>query len=94
MCKSGVSPDYFLDSMTLQELDLFVESYTEDFKQEQERLRLLGWWIISVNSTKKVKLTDVIKFSWDNEKEPDNNLMTEDRFNELKDKYKNALNKR
>ncbi|WP_147271963.1 hypothetical protein [Marinilabilia salmonicolor] len=78
----------------MQELDLFVESYTEDFKQEQERLRLLGWWIISVNSTKKVKLTDVIKFSWDNEKEPDNNLMTEDRFNELKDKYKNALNKR
>lgn len=80
--------------MSFQELDIYLKSFEEDYKQHKEELRLLGWWILASHSTKKVKLEDVMKFDWDNEKTGSTEKMTKERFEGLKNKYLEVLNKR
>lgn len=78
--------------MSFQELDIYLKSFEEDYKQHKEELRLLGWWILASHSTKKVKLEDVMKFDWDNENKKPTPKMTKERFNELKNKFSKTLN--
>lgn len=63
----GVSPDYFLDRMTLTEVRYLLEGYERRKRDAWEQTRILGYITAQVNSTKKLKQTDILSFPWDQE---------------------------
>lgn len=63
----GVSPDYFLDRMTLTEVRHLLEGYERRKRDAWEQTRILGYITAQVNSTKKLKQTDILSFPWDQE---------------------------
>lgn len=87
--------NYFMDDMELSEMFLLTEALGSQEDKELDKLRTLGCWILSPYS-KKIKPSDLIKIPSIDSKVSsiESGIMTEDRFNELKDKYKNALNKK
>lgn len=65
-----VSVDYFLDDMTQYELDFILPNVYISEKQNWERTRLSSYIsALSVPRKKKLKMDDIIKFPWDDEKE-------------------------
>lgn len=65
--EGGVSPDYFLDHMTLTEVRYFLEGLERRKRDAWEQTRILGYIIAQVNSTKKLKQSDILSFPWDKE---------------------------
>lgn len=65
--EGGISPDYFLDRMTLTEVRYFLEGYERRKRDAWEQTRILGFITAQVNSTKKLKQTDILSFPWDQE---------------------------
>lgn len=63
----GVSPDYFLDRMTLTEVRHLLEGYERRKRDAWEQTRILGYITAQVNSTKKLKQSDILSFPWDKE---------------------------
>ena len=49
------------------ELEAVIENYHKKHKESWEQARLISYITAQVNSTKKLKPTDIIKFSWDEE---------------------------
>jgi len=62
----GISPDYFLDVMSDREVEAMLNEYYNQLKREAENTRLIMYSSLAPYS-KNLKLTDVLKFSWDNE---------------------------
>lgn len=58
---------YFLDTMKLYELDWILPYVELSSKMSLEQTRFLAYIIAQCNSTKKIKITDIMSFSWDNE---------------------------
>lgn len=63
----GVSPDYFLDRMTLTEVGYLLAGYERRKRDAWEQTRILGYITAQVNSTKRLKQTDILSFPWDQE---------------------------
>lgn len=63
----GVSPDYFWDCMTLAEVRYLLEGYERRRRDAWEQTRILGYITAQVNSTKKLKQTDILSLPWDQE---------------------------
>lgn len=57
-----------------------------------EQTRLLAYITAQINSTKKLKPTDIISFSWDEESTGDTAISNED-IERLKNKAKQYINK-
>ena len=53
-------------------MDSVIELIEEKNKSEWEQTRFISYIIAQVNSTKKLKPTDLIKFDWDEKKVSDN----------------------
>jgi hypothetical protein len=54
--------------MTADEVNYLVDAVYEEYKERMELHRSLVHSIIAVNSTKKLKPTDIMKFDWDNKR--------------------------
>lgn len=65
--EGGISPDYFLDHMTLTEVRYFLEGLERRKRDAWEQTRILGYITAQVNSTRKLKQTDILSFPWDEE---------------------------
>lgn len=52
-------------------MDSVIELIEEKNKSEWEQTRFISYIIAQVNSTKKLKPTDLIKFDWDEKKVSD-----------------------
>lgn len=69
-----VTVPYFLDEMKPYELSLICESLHLRTKDSWEQARLISYMVAQVNSKKRLKPTDIIKFAWekdiDNKKAP------------------------
>lgn len=61
------SVEYFLDKMKPYELSIICESLHLRTKDSWEQARMLGYIIAQVNSKKKLKPSDIIKFAWEKE---------------------------
>jgi len=61
----GVQPAYFLDEITPVEVNALLNQYFENYKNGWEQTRFISYIIASCNSTKELKVTDIIEFSWD-----------------------------
>ena len=66
--RCNISPIYFLDDMSADEVSYLIDAVYEEYKERMELHRSLVHTIVSVNSTKKVKATDIMKFDWDNKR--------------------------
>ena len=53
-------------------MDSVIELIEEKNKTEWEQTRFLAYVAAQVNSTKKLKPTDILKFDWDEKKVSDN----------------------
>ena len=67
---------------------LLQYGYYKD-KENWEQTRLLAYVTAQVNSTKKIKITDILKFEWDeNNNGKTSKLMDDSELQRLKDKAK------
>ena len=83
--------------MQLYELEVILDNLQLRHKQNWEQTRLLAYVIAQSNSTKKINITDVVKFSWDNEKNETIDIMTDedkDRLKKKSDEIIKELNKK
>lgn len=63
-------------------------------KDDWEQTRLLAYIIAQANSTKKLKLSDIMEFYWEKDiKEPTDTYISDDDVKRLKEKAKQYLNK-
>lgn len=60
-----VSVEYFLDKMQFYELNIICDSLHLRQKDNWEQARLVAYIIAQVNSKKRLKPTDIIKFGWE-----------------------------
>ena len=89
----GLSPEYFLDKMQLYEIPTIVRNANLKNKDSWEQARFISFITAQVNSTKKMKPTDLMLFSWDNEVvDTSKSISNEDR-ERLKNKSKQYENK-
>lgn len=61
------SMEYFLDKMKPYELSIICEALHLRVKDSWEQSRMIAYIIAQVNSKKKLKPTDIIKFGWEKE---------------------------
>lgn len=83
------SLDYFLDNMQPYELDAILDNIEYSVKVSWEQTRFIAWMQAQSFSTKKIKLTDLIQFGWDNIK---NTSISTDDIERLKNKAIQIIN--
>lgn len=81
----GIEPDYFLDRMKWYEVEACIKGLENKNKASWEQCRFISYMIAQVNSTKKLKPTDILSFNWDKE-EDDNTMITNEDIERLKNK--------
>lgn len=86
-------PEYVLDKMEWYEINAALQYQYYSYKENWEQARLIAYMIAQVNSKKHLKLEEIIKFPWDNEKEmsiADTKITKEDieRLNKKAEAYK------
>lgn len=75
----------------MYEIEPLIKSMQEMDKTGWEQTRLISYVMAQCNSSKKLKPTDIIKFSWDNQ-DYDTAISNED-IQRLKEKAKQFINK-
>ena len=63
----GLSPDYVLDKMDWYEVSALMKYQFYAIKDNWEQARLISYMIAQSNSKRRLKLQDIIPFSWENE---------------------------
>ena len=71
MSNTSITPSYFKNKMNWKELEAILSALEDKNRSEYEKLRMVIHSIYQVNSTKNLKPTDVLKFSWDSEEDPE-----------------------
>ena len=72
---------YFLDVLQPYELDMILSMLEYNTKQDWEQTRFKSYVNAQTQSTKKLNITDIIKFSWDettNKENKNTYISTED----------------
>lgn len=63
----NINPEYFLDRMKPYEIGPMLDTYYKRNNTGWEQTRTIAYVIAQVNSTKKLKPTDILSFPWDEE---------------------------
>lgn len=76
-----------MDKMQPYELNIICESLHLRVKDSWEQARLISYLTAQVNSKKRIKPTDVIKFAWESEdtQTHDTSTLTLDEVNRIKE---------
>lgn len=64
--------------MDLIEVESFIDGLNRRNRESWEQTRLLGFIIAQSNSTKTLKQTDILRFSWDEEEKKDTSVTDEE----------------
>ena len=91
--ESGIDPDYFLDEMKWYEVEACIKGLENKNKASWEQRRFLAYIIAQVNSTKKLKPTDILSFTWDKEDDNKNTMITNEDIERLKNKANQIIKK-
>lgn len=81
----GFDAEYFMDRMKVYEALECLASLHYVKKEEWEQARFIAYMVGQVNSTKTLKLTDIIRFPWDEEQE---DVIDENEIRRLQEKTK------
>ena len=84
----NISPDYVLNHMELYEAKALLKYSDYSSRDSWEQSRLVAYLIAQTNSTKKMKPSDIIKFSWDNEFDKENTGISNEEIERLRNKAK------
>ena len=88
--EAGIAPDYFLDSMQMYEVKAVLENLQYKNKTSWEQARMIAYVIAQCNSTKKLKPTDIMQFSWDDDTTGETSISNED-IKRLREKAKQYI---
>lgn len=91
--ESGIDPDYFLDEMKWYEVEACIKGLENKNKASWEQCRFISYMIAQVNSTKKLKLNDILSFTWDKEEDNKNTMITNEDIERLKNKANQIIKK-
>ena len=64
--------------MQFYELNTILSSLNKSIKNDWEQTRMIAYIIAQCNSSKQLKVTDILKFDWDNEHKEDTTITQED----------------
>ena len=79
--------------MKIYEVNSLMRNAYKKSINSWEQCRFISYIIAQVNSTKKLKLTDILSFTWDKEEKQDKNTsITNEDIERLKNKAKQYLN--
>lgn len=84
----NLSPAYVLDHMQLYEAKALLKYSDYSSRDSWEQSRLVAYIIAQVNSTKKMRPTDIMKFKWDNEFDEEHTGISNDEIERLRNKAK------
>ena len=84
-----MDPRYVLDEMEIYEIKPLLESLHEKNKETWEQTRLIMYTTAQVNSSKKLKVNDILEFPW--EKKPDTPPEIEDTLENRQKLIREAL---
>ena len=90
--EGGLSPDYVLDKMQMYELEALISSLYQKNRESWEQTRLLAYILAQVNSSKKLKPSDILSFVWDNDNKGNTSISNED-VKRLKERAKQYTSK-
>ena len=63
--KCGIDPRYVMDEMPLYEADIYLSRAYYVGQELREDVRMVTWATAQVNSKKKLRPSDIYKFSWE-----------------------------
>lgn len=63
----GFDAEYVMDKMQMYEVSALMRYSYHKHKEDWEQARLISYLIAQTNSTKKLKIDDIIKFTWEKE---------------------------
>ena len=89
----GLSPDYVFDEMQFYELQPLVDNAYRRNKEQWEQARMISYITAQCNSTKKLKMTDILTFPWDTEQDETTTGITNDDIKRLRQKANNYINR-
>lgn len=75
-----------IEQWSTGEFNLYMDAVEYSKMEEMEKIRMLVYPTFAVNSKKKLKLTDVMRFDWDNKHTVEN--ISNDKKNEMLEKMK------
>ncbi len=84
----GLSPSYVLDEIQTYEISALMKYSYYRHKEDWEQARLISYLIAQVNSNKKLKVTDIVKFPWESETDKDDTYISEEDIKMLSEKAK------
>lgn len=85
--EGGLEPEYVLDKMQMYELEPLISNLHKKDRNSWEQARMIAYVIAQCNSTKKLKPTDIMQFTWDNDTTGETSISNED-IKRLKEKAK------
>lgn len=85
--EGGLDPEYVLDKMQMYELEPLISNLHRKDRNSWEQVRMVAYVIAQCNSTKKLKPTDIMQFTWDSDTIGETSISNED-IKRLKEKAK------
>lgn len=82
-----LDPEYVLDKMQMYELEPLISNLHRKDRNSWEQARMIAYVIAQCNSTKKLKPTDIMQFTWDSDTTGETSISNED-IKRLKEKAK------
>lgn len=88
----GLSPDYVLDKIEWYEINSLMKYQYYCLKDNWEQARLIAFIIAQTNSKKRLKLQDIVPFTWEEDGEiEDNKPITKSEIERLKQRAQDYL---
>lgn len=88
----GLSPDYVLDKIEWYEINSLMKYQYYSIKDNWEQARLIAFMIAQTNSKKRLKLQDIVPFTWEEDEEnEDEKPITKSEIERLKARAQNYL---
>lgn len=79
--------------MEWYEVEACIKGLENKNKASWEQCRFISYMIAQVNSTKKLKPTDILSFNWDKEEDNKNTMITNEDIERLKNKANQIIKK-
>lgn len=88
----GLSPEYVLDKIEWYEINALMKYQYYAIKDNWEQARLISYLIAQTNSKRKLKLQNIVPFTWEEDEETeDNKPITKSEIERLKARAQDYL---
>lgn len=94
MVRIGIPPAYFLDEMSLDEINEIIKSINENEKRELEKERLNWFHTYRAFGSDVRKPEDIVRFEWDSTSSRQGKRLSKEQINKKAKQAKKWLNNR